>query len=269
MKKNPKNSRTRPPAFQFYAMDWLTDPALRLCDPATRGVWIDLLCYMFLSSEPGFLIVNGNPLNEDTIRKFTGLDLKTFSKVFSELTDFGILRKDERDIYYSKRMVEDERLREFRRESGKLGGNPNLKKEVKEEVKEEVKYKVKRNRTPSSSSSSSSSLINKNINKGEDFEVLSHVFIETIRKELPNVSKLREQLSEEEANKLESEFGIDPVLEILRSMENYAKLPKTYVSVYLTASNWLKKRKNDLDNKNSGTSGRPGRPSFEDALRNF
>lgn len=32
------------PAFMFYPGDWLTDPALSLCTPATRGVWIDLLC---------------------------------------------------------------------------------------------------------------------------------------------------------------------------------------------------------------------------------
>jgi hypothetical protein len=227
---------------------------------------------MFLSSEPGYLIVNGNPLDEESIRRFSGLEPKNFSKVFGELVNFGILRRDERGIFYSKRMVEDERLREFRRESGKLGGNPNLINKDKEEVKEEVKYKDKRKRTPSSSSSSSSSIINKNNDFEtfkEDFEVLSHEFIETIRKELPNVSKLREELTEEQAEKLEKEFGRESVLEILRSMENYAKLRKNYVSVYLTAFNWLKKRKDELDNKKSGSSGRPGRTSFEDALRNF
>ena len=34
------------PAFQFYPGDWLKDPALSMCAPATRGVWIDLLCAM-------------------------------------------------------------------------------------------------------------------------------------------------------------------------------------------------------------------------------
>ena len=35
------------PAFQFYVKDWLTDTQLRLASPATRGIWIDLLCYMW------------------------------------------------------------------------------------------------------------------------------------------------------------------------------------------------------------------------------
>ncbi len=32
------------PAFQFYTGDWRKDPNLRRCSPATRGIWVDLLC---------------------------------------------------------------------------------------------------------------------------------------------------------------------------------------------------------------------------------
>lgn len=34
------------PAFQFYVKDWLSDPELRPCSSSTRGIWIDMLCYM-------------------------------------------------------------------------------------------------------------------------------------------------------------------------------------------------------------------------------
>lgn len=34
------------PAFQFYTGDWLKDPALSKCAPATRGIWIDAVCAM-------------------------------------------------------------------------------------------------------------------------------------------------------------------------------------------------------------------------------
>jgi hypothetical protein len=34
------------PAFQFYPGDWLKDPSLSMCAPATRGIWIDLMCAM-------------------------------------------------------------------------------------------------------------------------------------------------------------------------------------------------------------------------------
>lgn len=32
------------PSFQFYPGDWMKDPALSMCAPATRGIWVDLLC---------------------------------------------------------------------------------------------------------------------------------------------------------------------------------------------------------------------------------
>lgn len=43
------------PAFQFYVRDWLADPQLRLCSASTRGIWIDLLCFMWESPDRGIL----------------------------------------------------------------------------------------------------------------------------------------------------------------------------------------------------------------------
>ena len=43
------------PAFQFYVKDWLSDPQLRLACPATKGIWIDILCYMWDAPERGKL----------------------------------------------------------------------------------------------------------------------------------------------------------------------------------------------------------------------
>lgn len=35
---------SKQPYIAFYTGDWLKDPRLSLCAPATRGVWIDLIC---------------------------------------------------------------------------------------------------------------------------------------------------------------------------------------------------------------------------------
>lgn len=43
------------PAFQFYPGDWLKDPALSLCSPAARGIWMDLLCAMHENGRTGEL----------------------------------------------------------------------------------------------------------------------------------------------------------------------------------------------------------------------
>lgn len=46
------------PAFMFYTGDWLKDPALSVCAPATRGIWIDLLSRMHENDRSG--IVTGS-----------------------------------------------------------------------------------------------------------------------------------------------------------------------------------------------------------------
>ena len=43
------------PAIQFYVKDWLSDPELRMASHSTKGIWIDMLCYMWESSERGKL----------------------------------------------------------------------------------------------------------------------------------------------------------------------------------------------------------------------
>lgn len=43
------------PYIPFYTGDWLKDPALSLCSPATRGVWMDLLCRMHEAGRVGTL----------------------------------------------------------------------------------------------------------------------------------------------------------------------------------------------------------------------
>ena len=43
------------PAFQFYVRDWLTDTELSQCSPATRGIWADMLCAMWIAPNRGKL----------------------------------------------------------------------------------------------------------------------------------------------------------------------------------------------------------------------
>jgi len=46
---------SKAPAFQFYVRDWLSDPQLRMCCFAVRGMWIDFLCFMWEAPERGLL----------------------------------------------------------------------------------------------------------------------------------------------------------------------------------------------------------------------
>lgn len=44
---------SKAPAFQFYIKDWLSDPELKMASHSTKGIWIDILCFMWESSERG------------------------------------------------------------------------------------------------------------------------------------------------------------------------------------------------------------------------
>ncbi len=46
------------PAILLYVGDWMKDPSLSMCSPATRGIWIDLMCAMHENNRTG--IVTGN-----------------------------------------------------------------------------------------------------------------------------------------------------------------------------------------------------------------
>jgi len=40
---------------QFNVRDWLTDEHLKLASASTRGIWIDMLCQMWLKGNQGYL----------------------------------------------------------------------------------------------------------------------------------------------------------------------------------------------------------------------
>lgn len=50
---------TKLPFLQFYPGDWLKDPKLSMCSPATRGIWIDALAAMHESDRSG--VLTGSP----------------------------------------------------------------------------------------------------------------------------------------------------------------------------------------------------------------
>lgn len=128
------------PSFQFYPGDWLLDQKLRKCSPAARGVWIDVLCALHNSDDGyGFM-------------RCTLAELANAvgpSKVhLRELVDKGVLRGSDTEVealvyvprsgrrdgapvtliehqtgplWYSKRLVKDEYVRQTRGEGTRFG----------------------------------------------------------------------------------------------------------------------------------------------------
>lgn len=139
------------PAMQFYPADWRKDLAVQSLGYHDRGVWFEMLCLMHESSERGVLLLNGAPMPEEVLARVLHLDNHTFNQTLTTLLTYGVAKRRASDsAIFSKRMVDDEKLCKIRRESGKLGGNPNL-------LKQKQTTRDKQNPTPSSSTSSPSS----------------------------------------------------------------------------------------------------------------
>lgn len=84
---------------------------------------------------------------------------------------------------------------------------------------------------------------------------ISHRYVQAIRDTCINIPKLQFQLTNEQAETLEREFGDVIVKDVIDSMENSKDLVKKYQSVYLTARSWCKRRLSDgtvLKLKNNG-----------------
>ena len=73
-------------------------------------------------------------------------------------------------------------------------------------------------------------------------ETTTHPLQIFIRDNYPNISKLKNQLTEKEASRIVSKFDKLAIKQILDAMENKADLPKKYTSVNLTIQNWIRFR---------------------------
>jgi hypothetical protein len=146
------------PAFQFYPADWRKDAALQSCSLGAQGLWVNLLCIAHECEPYGHLTINGTPMTAAQIGRLVGLSAKEAQALLGELLEAGVASTTEHGVIFSRRMVRDERLRNVRAESGRLGGNPALVgSKVKQVDNQTDNLALKQESTPSSSSSSSSS----------------------------------------------------------------------------------------------------------------
>lgn len=121
------------PSFQFYPGDWLKDAALRICSPAARGVWADMLCLLHECPQRGvFRVKKGSKMSRVSIKKLSKSIAGCKPKMIQELVDNGVVYVARKDgALYSKRLVRDELHRRHKAESGRKGGSKtqaNLRK---------------------------------------------------------------------------------------------------------------------------------------------
>lgn len=138
------------PAMPFYVGDWLKCPEVRALPPDYRGLWFDLICFMWESTERGVMVKpNGKPYGDSEIVRMVGLDNQNSGIWLTYLLDNEVCSRRLDGAIFSKRMVKDEELRALRREMGKKGGNPHLlvnhtlNQEVNQNVEDENENETK------------------------------------------------------------------------------------------------------------------------------
>lgn len=147
------------PSMQFYPADWRKDPGVQALDYFDRGVWFEILCIMFESEPRGKLVLNGQRMPEKALARLLGLDNQILTTTLTRLLQYGVAKvESDTGIIYNRRMVEDERIRQIRRDCGSLGGNPSLLGDKKGSVLDNQNSTTGVNQIPTPSSSFSSSI---------------------------------------------------------------------------------------------------------------
>lgn len=121
------------PAMPFYVGDWLKCPEVKVLPPDVRGLWFDMICYMWESVERGVMVKpNLQPYTRNEIIRMIGLDCSGTGEWLDLLIENCVCAIRESDgAIYSRRMVKDEDVRQKRKVAGKKGGEVTKSKILK------------------------------------------------------------------------------------------------------------------------------------------
>ena len=67
-----------------------------------------------------------------------------------------------------------------------------------------------------------------------------------IKKEAPNVLKIKNQLTEQQFEKLKQTYNSKQIMDIVLNLDNFKDAPKKYTNVNRTITNWLQRENNKL-----------------------
>jgi len=121
---------THEPWSKFFWADWRSDPKLRVCSLAARGLWIEILSMMHEAEPYGHLLVNGKIPSEKQLAQAVGTPAKELQRLMGELSMAGVPSITGERVWFSRRMVRDNERRIVSRAYGSTGGNPKLKPRV-------------------------------------------------------------------------------------------------------------------------------------------
>lgn len=106
----------RRPWFKFHTQDWRADPNLRMCSPAARGLWADMLSLMHEAEPYGHLLVGGVAPSNEQLARLLSIPSDLIGDLIGDLSDNNVFSRDADGVIYSRRMVRDAEIAEEARE---------------------------------------------------------------------------------------------------------------------------------------------------------
>ncbi len=214
------------PAFLFYSSDFLTGTAFMNFED--KGKYITILCQMHQHGR----------LNEESICFLVGSVSVNLKAKF---------RIDGGGFWYNERLeLETEKRNKYtesRRNNGLMGGRGHKKEE------KPIKPKPKKEKAHAKHMAHHMEDENENRNDNKDIDRNDHPLQVLISQDYPNVSKMKSQLTQSQAETIQAKYKPEEIKSVLDGMENHTGLVKKYMSVSLTIQGWLKRRQETGGNK--------------------
>ncbi len=114
------------PWVKFYTGDWRSDPALKICSLAARGLWIEMICLMHEAHPYGHLLVNGLSPTDTQLGVLVGAAPEQIAAMLGELESAAVFSRTRAGVIYSRKLTRMAKKAATARNNGRLGGNPTL-----------------------------------------------------------------------------------------------------------------------------------------------
>lgn len=216
----------------FDTADWLRCPELKVLPPDIRGLWMDMLCYMWESVERGVMVKpNGDIYTQDEILRMLGNDASGSDTWLDRLIIGGVCAVREDGAIYSRRMVRDAEISQKRREAGLKGGS-STKTKVFDRKPVELKPKETEPVIPLEIPDTPPPLTPEQAEKAAKAKKYKYAEFVT--------------LTRDEYAKLCAEYSEDGAKRLIEILDNYKGAKgKRYKSDYRAILNWVVDRYNE------------------------
>lgn len=221
----------------FNSVEWITLPVVRNLPPDVRGLWIDMLCYMWESKERGVMAKpDGTIYTRNEIIRLLGVDASGSENWLQQLIDCGLCTVRDDGALCSRKMIRKEQIRAVRQMVGRKGG-------------ESTKAKILSAPIPSTQAQPTQVPVQQE--QADLFSNTTEEVPETPPPLTPEQKAAADKkkkykyaefvsLTNDEYAKLCSEYGEDATKKMIDILDNYkGSTGKRYKSDYRTIRNWV------------------------------